>query len=393
MGAMAASETAERKSRREQGIARAPIAKLDYLPDNDHRNNRADSVAIMSAERFPAFRPHVLFRGGHAQTLAGIFLPGSRFPYRAVQHQVPLDDGDRIVLHDDRPTGWEPGDRTALLIHGLAGCHDSPYMRRIAGKLAAGHVRVFRMDLRGCGAGFGLARLPYHSGQSGDAAAALTSIARLCPGSPATLIGFSLGGNIALKLLGELGKEPCGGLDSAVAVCPPVDLQAAVSRMSRPQNRPYDRYFVKLLLRRVEARRRVIHDAPDVNFARRPRSMWEFDDAFTAPVSGFGTAENYYRRASSARLVPNICRPTLVIAARDDPLVPSVSLESLNCPAAVRIWLTPGGGHLGFIGRRGADPDRRWLDWRIVEWVKRHSTSDGAVCNAQAPLVSRPGTV
>src|SRR5262249_14355995 len=162
-----------------------------------------------------------------------------------------------------------------------------------------------------CGAGFGLARLPYHSGQSGDAAAAVEAVARLCPESPTTLIGFSLGGNIALKLMGELGEETCGALDSAVAVCPPVDLQAAVSRLSRLQNRPYDRHFVNLLLQRVDARRRALPDAPSVEFARRPRGLWEFDDAFTAPVSGFGTAENYYRRASSCRVVPNIRRPTL----------------------------------------------------------------------------------
>ncbi|HEV3004526.1 MAG TPA: alpha/beta fold hydrolase [Pirellulales bacterium] len=323
----------------------------------------------MAADRFPEFRPHALIRGGHAQTLAGIYLPGSNHPYRARQHQVALDDGDRIVLHDDRPDGWRPGGRTAVMIHGLAGCHDSPYMQRIAAKLAARGLRVFRMDLRGCGAGFGLARLPYHSGQSDDAAAALEAVAQLCPGSPATLIGFSLGGNITLKLMGELGDRPCGGLDSAVAVCPPVDLQAAISRMSRPQNRPYDRHFVKLLMQRVAARSRAMPDAPAIDFARRPRGLWEFDDAFTAPVSGFGTAENYYRRASSCRVVRGIRLPTLVIASRDDPLVPSVSLESLDPPASVRICLTESGGHLGFVARRGVDPDRRWLDWRIVEWV------------------------
>src|SRR5712692_3515179 len=81
----------------------------------------------MSADPFSEFLPHPLFRGGHAQTLAGIYLPGYRHPYLAVQHQVTLADGDRIVLHDDRPAGWRPGDRTAVMIHGLAGCHESPY--------------------------------------------------------------------------------------------------------------------------------------------------------------------------------------------------------------------------------------------------------------------------
>ena len=99
---------------------------------------------------------------------------------------------------------WQPADRSALLIHGLGGCHDSGYMQRIAHKLNARGVRVFRMDLRGCGAGMGLARLPYHSGRSEDARAALAAIARICRNSPTTLVGFSLGANMSLKLLGEL---------------------------------------------------------------------------------------------------------------------------------------------------------------------------------------------
>jgi uncharacterized protein len=317
----------------------------------------------------PAFRQHPLLRGGHLQTLAGVFLPGAKHPYRAKQHQVALDDGDRIVLHDDCPANWKPGDRTALLIHGLAGCHQSPYMQRIAAKLADRGARTFRMDLRGCGAGFGLARLPYHSGRSEDAAAALKAIAETCPGSPTTLIGFSLGGNITLKLLGELGEKACGGLDSAIAVCPPIDLAAAVERISLPLNRPYDRHFVKLLSKQLHQRRRVLPDAPAPSFARPPRGLWEFDDQYTAPVSGFGGAADYYRRASSAPFAAGIRRPALVIASRDDPLVPWRPFLRLAGLPFVQLEITERGGHLGFIGRSGFDSDRRWLDWRIVEWA------------------------
>ena len=123
----------------------------------------------MPRDSLPPFRQHLLFRGGHAQTLAGAYLPGRRYRYRAEQREVTLPDGDRIVLHDDCPAGWQSGQRAALLIHGLAGSHQSGYMQRIAHKLQARGVRAFRMDLRGCGAGAGLARLPYHSGRSEDA--------------------------------------------------------------------------------------------------------------------------------------------------------------------------------------------------------------------------------
>ncbi|HEX7448613.1 MAG TPA: alpha/beta fold hydrolase [Pirellulales bacterium] len=322
----------------------------------------------MIADVVRHFRPHPLLRGGHVQTLAGAYLPGPRFAYRARQHIVCLPDGDRIVLHDDMPEAWQAGDRAALLIHGLGGSHLSTYMQRIAVKLQRRGVRSFRMDLRGCGAGMTLARFPYHSGRSEDAAAALAAIAALCPGSPVALVGFSLGGNIALKLLGETADQPCGHLDRAVAVCPPADLTAAVEHISRRRNRLYERHFLRRLIAQVRQRRKLLPDLPGADWPKTPRRLWEFDNVYTAPVSGFGGADEYYRRASSLRVCQNIRLPALVIASRDDPLVPAASLELLReCPA-VRLEIVASGGHLGFVGRRqGAD--RRWLDWRIVEWV------------------------
>ncbi|MEX2118279.1 MAG: alpha/beta fold hydrolase [Pirellulales bacterium] len=325
----------------------------------------------MIAEQFPPFRPHPLLASGHMQTLAGVLLPGPRLVYSARQHRLPLGDGDVIVLHDDCPPDWQAGGRTALLIHGLAGCHQSGYMQRVAAKLSARGVRCFRMDLRGCGAGFGLARLPYHSGRSEDAAAALDEIARLAPGSPTMLVGFSLGGNIALKLAGELAGRGCGNLDGVVAVCPPVDLAAAVERLRRLQNRLYDRHFVKLLMTQLRQRCQALGDSPTVDFVQPPKRLWEFDEFFTAPVCGFGTAGNYYRLCSSAQFVPRIRLPTLIIASRDDPLVPSQTLQALPSNPAVRLHLASHGGHLGFVGRLGHDADRRWLDWRIVEHIAR----------------------
>ena len=123
-----------------------------------------------------------------------------------------------------------------------------------------------------------------------DAAAALEKIAELCPGSPAALIGFSMGGNIALKLLGELGEGVCGHLDRAVAVCPPFDLLQAVRQLHRCQNRLYELYFVRRLVQQVHERQRAIPDLPPVDMRRTPQSLFEFDDVFTAPVCGFGRA-------------------------------------------------------------------------------------------------------
>ncbi len=325
---------------------------------------------MIDTNDFPTFRPHPLLAGGHAQTLAGAYLPGGKYPYRARQHLLTLPDGDRLVLHDDRPAGWHGGHRVALLIHGLAGCHQSSYMRRVAGKLNQLGVRTFRMDLRGSGAGFGLARNPYHAGRSEDAAAAIQYLASGCAGSPCTLIGFSLGANITLKLLGELAGASCGHLDSAVAVCPPADLAVCARQLRRPGNRMYDRHFTSLLVRQVRQLRGILREARTIDPKRPPRNLYEFDDTFTAVACGFGTADNYYGQSSSLPLIRHIHLPTLIIAADDDPLVPCEQFDDIELPPAVRLIITAGGGHLGFIGRRGGDADRRWMDWRVVDWVR-----------------------
>jgi predicted alpha/beta-fold hydrolase len=343
----------------------------------------------MPRAAFPDFRPHPLFRSRHAQTLAAVYLAGRAPPYRATQHRFAMPDGDQLVLHDDQPAGWRAGDRTALMVHGLLGCHGSPYVRRVAAKLNAGGVRTFRLDLRGCGAGVGLARHPYHSGRSEDAAAAVQHIARLCPGSPLSAIGFSMGGNILLKLAGECGGTPPGGLDSIVAACPPIDLPRCIAHLRRPVNRFYDRYFTRTLLALLHQRRRQTPEL-SVRFPRRPRGLVEFDDWYTAPLSGFGRAENYYRQASSAPLLASIRLPVLLIAARDDPLIPFQQFEQFRRADCVELCGTRHGGHLGYMGRRGADPDRWWLDWRIVHWVASHGAHAQPVNSGSDDPLARP---
>jgi predicted alpha/beta-fold hydrolase len=316
-----------------------------------------------------------------------VYLRGRQLAYRATQHRVAVSDDDAVVLHDDCPDGWQPGDRTVLLLHGLSGCHASQYMQRIAAKLNDRGVRTFRKDLRGCGVGVSLARRPYHSGRSDDAAATLEFIHRLCPQSPATAVGFSLGANIVLKLLGEIGEGECGGLDSGVAICPPVDLMACSKNLGRWSNRIYDAHFVSNLWRMAQSRRSANgtptngrSGAGHFEFPkRRPGRLYEFDDVYTAPISGFHSAEHYYRTCSSGQFVPAIRKPTLAIAAADDPMIPARLFDNIAWPSCAQFHLAAGGGHLGFIGRSGVDPDRRWMDWRVVEWI-----------GALPPMISAP---
>jgi uncharacterized protein len=323
----------------------------------------------MFMTEFPKFVPHPLIRSGHAQTLYAHYWGGERPAYRAVRHMVALPDGDRVVLHDDRPAGWRPTDRSALLLHGLAGCHQSPYMVRVASKLSAAGVRTFRMDHRGCGAGQELARLPYHAGRSDDALQALWSIAKLCPDSPVSLVGFSLSGNLSLKLVGEIPEELPANLCSVMAVNPSIDLAACVKGLTGPLTRFYDRYFASLLCRQLVVLRRCRPDGPRAGWMRNPRRIFEFDQHYTAPAGGFPDADAYYARCSAAQFLCDIRVPTLILSSRDDPLIPAGLFENLQTSESVRIHLTDHGGHLGYVGRRGVDPDGRWMDWRVVDWV------------------------
>jgi predicted alpha/beta-fold hydrolase len=324
-------------------------------------------------DAFPPFQPPAWLRNGHLQTLAALALVGPRPPKSPVRHQIKLPDGDTIVLTEDRPAAWQSGDRVAVLVHGLAGSHLSPYMRRIAHKLAQNGVRTFRLDLRGCGAGDGLAKLPYHAGLTTDLRAAIAEVGRHAPNSPVALVGFSLGGNMVLKLLGEVDGSP-ENVDRGIAVCPPIDLAVCCRSLDRGLARFYDRHFVSLLTKKANGELQRLASQNGGKLVR-PRTLYQFDDCYTAPVSGFKNAEHYYEESSAAAYIANIKLPTTVLAAHDDPVVLRSVFASVAWPASVRLIETQYGGHLGYIARRGTDPDRCWMDWRVVDWVLDSSPS------------------
>lgn len=323
---------------------------------------------------FPRFVPHRLFRSGHLQTLAGAWWKLRRGGLQeTVRHALQLDDGDQLILHDDAPPGWSADGRAALLIHGLGGCHASSYMVRIARRLKAVGVRVFRLDLRGCGAGRNLARHPYHAGRWPDAEAAAQLIRQLCPSAPLAVAGFSLGGNLLLRWLGESPDSAARLISRAMAINPPVDLAASTANIARRARGAYDRHFARLLYRQVRGSTQWNPDSPLARSGRRPQRLIEFDELYTAPVSGFAGAPEYYAAASAAPLVRCIRVPTLILSALDDPLIPPEMLRQLERPSAVQLHLERHGGHLGYIAARGHDRDRHWMDWRVVEWLTADS--------------------
>jgi uncharacterized protein len=316
----------------------------------------------------PTFEPLKQLSRGHQQTLAAYCAWSRRRADQTRQHRVMLADGDRIVLHDDCPSGWQPGNRVALLVPGLGGCHKTPYLVRSAAKLNRRGTRTFRMDQRGFGSAAKLALWPYHPGRSEDVAAALRAIDQLTDGSSTSLVGFSLGGNIVLKLAGESPDLLPPNVTSVMAINPPIDLAALVAALEQPSNRFYNYYFTRTVLRGIARRHRHVWPA-DVAFPRF-QSAHEFNERFLAPVCGFGTAQRYYTLCSSAQFLPAIRLPTLVLTSRDDPLIPAHSFEQAVLSPSTRLVMTDRGGHLGYLGTADPpDPDYRWLDWRVVDWV------------------------
>ena len=309
-----------------------------------------------------AFPSHSFFRGGHLQTLAGFYMPGDLPDHKATPIPVELSDGDQIVLHDDQPSSWRSTDSVTLLLHGLAGCHQSGYMMRIAHRLNVQGIRTFRMDMRGTGAATGLARLPGHAGRTEDATAAIERIAEICPDAPLTIVGFSMGGNIALGTLANASKQSIGNLQRGVAVSPPVDLSRCCRELRTGVRKVYDKYLIHFLVQRWLA------TGGDL-LGSRPTSIYQFDDQITAPLSGFRDAEDYYAQSSSGPRLKEITLPTRILAAKDDPVVAFAAIEAAQRSNAVELYVTDSGGHLGYVCNRRVLPDRRWMDWMVSEWV------------------------
>ncbi len=323
----------------------------------------------MNLPEFPPFVPHRMLRGGHAQTIAGVYLPGRWCAYRATRHLIDLEDGDQLALHDDRPADWQAGGPAALLVHGLGGCHGSPYLVRIADKLNARGVRVFRLDLRGWGSGATIARLPFHAARTGDIQAALDWVARECPDSEIALVGFSLGANMVLKLLGEgrTGLETCS--TRVMAIAPPIDLMHCCRNLSSGFGKVYDRTYARFLWNHLRERRDVVPQFAEAIRERRPRTIYEFDERFTAPLGGFDSVEHYYSTASAKEVLRHIAVPTLILTAADDPIVPGEVFDDAVLSENITLQITDHGGHMGYISQRNGEADRRWMDWRVVDFV------------------------
>lgn len=258
-----------------------------------------------------------------------------------------------------------------MLLHGLEGSYASPYARATMVALADAGYRAVLVHFRGCSGEPNRMDRSYHSGDTGDVACVAEALAHREGRWPFALIGFSLGGNVMLKWLGELGED--APFTTAIAVSVPFDLGACAERLAQGFSRLYQWRLVRSLrekYRRKFATRTSPLEGVDVD---RLHDFWAFDDAVTAPLHGFRDVHHYYAESSCRPYLGQITVPTLILHARDDPFVPLDAVpraEELAPP--VTLELAAGGGHVGFVG--GAVPGRAryWLEQRIVSHLREH---------------------
>lgn len=318
---------------------------------------------------WPQFEPHPLLPTGFVQTVASTFWPHRPDHVLNRLHDIDLEDGDRIRVVENTPPGWREGQRIVLAVHGLAGAHTSKYMIRIANRLYDKGHAVFRINLRGCGIGGGLAKNPYHSGRSEDSRAVLKWLAEKFPNSPVTQVGYSLGANITLKMVGEDGDSPAGNLDQFVAVSPPANLAKSAEHMQAIRNVFFDQFFVWQLKKDIH---KIHLDFPELTKPKWPRRMnlSDLDEMYTAPRSGFASAQDYYAKASSAPLVKKIAVPGLILCSYDDPVIDARSVGELKVPPHVLLAMTEKGGHVGFISKSKFLGDNFWMDGLIERFIE-----------------------
>ncbi len=312
-------------------------------------------------------------RGGHRQTLASFFLSRRIVLPPAEPRLIEVEPGVKVLAH----CHWQ-GDRqdalTVIIVHGLEGSSDSTYMVGVAAKGLALGMNVIRMNQRNCGGTEALAPTLYHSGRSQDIAAVAQNLIQRDHISRFALAGFSMGGNLVLKLAGEWGSAGPSQFRAVAAVCPAVDLGPSADALHLPGNRLYELYFLWKLNRRLRTKARLFPGAFDTSRLRGVASLRDFDDKITAFYCGFTGATDYYDRAAAAHVVDRIAVPAFVLHAANDPFIrilPQTRQKILANPH-ITFLETEDGGHCSFLAEvNGRGNDGRWAEVQVVEFLRQ----------------------
>ena len=309
-------------------------------------------------------------------------------PHRIERWTTP-DDDLLEVRRLDPPPGSPPHVPRLVLLHGLEGGMHSHYVTNFFTEAAARGWGADLILFRGCNGEPNRARRFYHSGETSDVAFAIDRIIREDPARPIVLAGVSLGGNVLLKYLGELGGAVPSQVRGAAAMSVPFDLARGCRHISRGFSKVYERHFLKTLKAKARAKIQRYPDLiPDASALERVATLWEFDDVVTAPVHGFASAEDYYHKSSSIRFLHGIRVPTLLLSAEDDPFLPPEVLSEVRGIArtvpALEVEFVKRGGHVGFVSGWRPWKPVNYGEWRMVNFLEA-LTVGGPPSAAAAP--------
>ncbi len=345
------------------------------------------------------FSPRRFLRNAHLQTLAGNFLPRRYVLPEAEAHLIEVDpgngqDGNGWFSDSALAEQWVEAERnarargasyvlchchwqarpdrclTVLLVHGLEGSSQSQYALGNSARAWAAGCNVIRMNMRNCGGTEHLSPTLYHSGLSGDVAAVMHTLAAEKGLRDFALVGYSMGGNLILKLAGELGGSGAEHLKAVVGVSPAMDLAASADALHNVSNRIYEWKFLIGLKRRFRRKAKLFPAIYSTAGLEKIASLRQFDDEITARYSGFTGADDYYHRASSSRVASQIAVPALILHALDDPFVRMLpaTRAALVSNHQVQLVETAHGGHCAFLGQP-TDYDGYWAEKQLLEFV------------------------
>jgi predicted alpha/beta-fold hydrolase len=324
---------------------------------------------------FPDFVPSRAWSGGHRMTLYAWARsrPLPSLPEAEATYFDTAEDA-RVLAH----CNWQPDRQAApalLLLHGLEGSSLAHYMRGIADKAWRAGFSVVRLNQRNCCGTEHLSRGLYHSGLTHDPQFLLRHLIDRERVPSVVVAGYSLGGNLTLKLAGDLGSEAPPELKADCAVSPTMDLALCVDALERRANVLYQFNFMRNLRSRMRRKAAFFPDLYDVGRLRGVWTVRGFDDAFTAPMNGFGTATRYYHEASSLRVIERSRVPTLIVTAANDPFVPpdQFLVPEVQDNPHVRLVITSDGGHCAFVSEPDAAHDGYWAEHAVVQWARVHT--------------------
>jgi predicted alpha/beta-fold hydrolase len=326
------------------------------------------------------FIPRRFFVNGHLQTILGNFLSRTNTlpPAEPTLVQVSPPTGSQIASQIRCDCHWQPIEirasrPTVIIVHGLEGSSNSQYVIGNANKLWQAGANIVRMNMRNCGDTEALTPTLYHSGLSGDIHAVMRHFTALYGLESISLVGYSMGGNLVLKLAGELATAAPPQLRSVIGVSPAIDLGPSADALHAPQNRLYELKFLYHLLRRYRRKCSLFPGTYDPNRTVGIRSIREFDDRITAFYSGFTGADDYYHRAAAARVLDTVAVPTLILNAADDPFL-RILPESRALIAAnqhINFIETANGGHCAYLAT--PDPtcnyDGYWAEHTLLRFL------------------------